>query len=194
MPRRSSTRRSSTTRKSKSRKSTSRKSKPKKRTYRKCLSADNLPLNWFRDIMPHQAGKPRRNIQDEYKAIGVRSCDDFKHEAVPCRFLPRRKVGAYAARCGIKGRANKSQKSLCSNIRRRNKLRPFSKNCVNRRLLDLVTLVDRPLESLKMTALRKVLKSGDIVVPFRHPTKLQLRDLVIANRDQIRQVQSGREA
>jgi hypothetical protein len=190
MPRRSSTRKSKSRTSTKRASSVRKSGKPKKRAYRKCLSADNLPLNWFRDIMPHQAGKPKRNIQDEYKAMGVRTCDDFKAEAVPCRFLPRHKVGAYAARCGIKGRSKKSQKTLCSKLRRRNKLRPFSKRCVNRRLLDLVTLVDRPLESLKMVALRRVLKSGDVVVPFRHPTKLQLRDLIIANRDQIRRAQA----
>ena|SRR5579872_6355539 len=183
-------RRSSTTKRAKRRSSTKRRSSGP-RQYRECPTTENLPLNWFRELALRKKGEPKRQrgeVQELYKGFGVTGCDSFKNEALPCKYIPRPKLGAYAAQCGIKGRSYMPRQNLCRSLARRNDLRPFSKSCVNQRLLDLITMTDRHLDTLPISALRRILKAGGIEVHIKNANKAQLKDLIMANQSVIRQV------
>lgn len=165
-----------------------------KNPYRSCRR-NVLPDKWFAELESQPGVKRKKGeVQAAYRDIlglGAKGCHEFRNEAVPCRYMPKKRVGYWAARCKLKGRAKQSKKTLCKRLMAKTDAKPFRKSCIPKRLGDLYVArmqagyTDPKLYNTR--GMRKVLKHYEI--PFsRKDTNSALRATIAANADIIRTV------
>lgn len=144
---------------------------------------------WANDVPLHVKGAPVRDVQLEYERMGLDKCAKYRSDPIPCKYMPRARVGTYAALCKIPGRSHKSQAQLCRALDRRAHKRALTKKCALQRMTDL-TLQRAAMCAADSSsaycndgyynarAMKGILKMNKVKIPL-YATKGQLRALVV---------------